>query len=157
MNWKGGVAKLIQHSWELYSETMRLSIWENHLNLFVDFEHYCNVHHCGKLWDQNCHCCRHIKTCKTAVSEVFPWGTYKNPPTVFEKLEEIGICIPQNDRFYPYYCCDFEVYFFRKNISENDPKLTFEARHISLSVGIASNVRVLKKVYVLSQTEGKLN
>ena len=41
-----GVAKLIQHSRELYSETMRLNIWENHLSLIVDFEHiavYINV------------------------------------------------------------------------------------------------------------------
>ena len=49
-----GVGKLIQRSRELYSETMRLNIWKNHLSLIVDFEHYCRVYqciYCGKLWD----------------------------------------------------------------------------------------------------------
>ena len=36
---EGGDAKLIQRSWELYSETIRLNIGENHLSLNVDFEH----------------------------------------------------------------------------------------------------------------------
>ena len=47
-----GFAKLVQCSRELYSETMRLNIWENHLSLIIDFEHYCNMYqciHCGKL------------------------------------------------------------------------------------------------------------
>ena len=39
-----GVAKLVQRSRELYSETMRLKIWENHQSLIVNFEHYCNVY-----------------------------------------------------------------------------------------------------------------
>ena len=41
---EGGVAKLVQRSWALYFETMRLNIWENHLSLIVDFEHYCSVY-----------------------------------------------------------------------------------------------------------------
>ena len=39
-----GFAKLVQRSQELYSETMRLNIWENHLSLIVDFEHYCSMY-----------------------------------------------------------------------------------------------------------------
>ena len=98
-----GVAKLIQRSRELYSETMRLNIWKNHLSLIVDFEHYCRVYqciHCGKLWDQNCNFYRHTKTCKTTVCDLFPGGIHKNPATVFEKLEEIGICVPQTKDFF---------------------------------------------------------
>ena len=40
---EGGVAILIQRSRELYSETMRSNIWENHLSHFVDFDHDGNV------------------------------------------------------------------------------------------------------------------
>ena len=80
------VAKLIQRSRELYSETMRLNIWENHLSLIVDFEHYCRVYqciHCGKLWDQNNNYYRHMKTCKTTVRDIFPGGIHKNSVTIF--------------------------------------------------------------------------
>ena len=102
-----GVAKLIQRSRELYFETMRLNIWENHLSLIVDFEHYCRVYqciHCGKLWDQNCDYYRHTRTCKTTVCDLFPGGIHKNPATIFEKLEEIGICVPVNERFFSLLC-----------------------------------------------------
>ena len=94
------VAKLVQSSRELYSETMRLNIWENRLSLIVDFEHYCSLYqciHCGKLWDRNCDYYRHTKTCKTTVRNLFPGGIHKNPPTIFKKLEEIGICVPANE------------------------------------------------------------
>ena len=133
-----GVAKLIQRSRELYSETMRLNIWKNHLSLIVDFEHYCRVYqciHCGKLWDQNCHYHRHTKTCKNTVRDLFPGGIHKNPATIFEKLEEIGICVPANERCFPYFACyDFEAYFSQENLPGNGPKLSFEARHVPLSV-----------------------
>ena len=139
-----GVAKLIQRSRELYSETMRLNIWKNHLSLIVDFERYCRVYqciHCGKLWDQNNNYYRHTKTCKTTVRDLFPGGIHKNPATVFEKLEEIGICVPANERFFPYFACyDFEAYFSQEHLPGNGPKLSFEARHVPLSVGIATNV-----------------
>ena len=97
------VAKLVQRSRELYSETMRLNIWKNHLSLIVDFEHCYNMYqciHCGKLWDRNCDYYCHSKTCKTTVCDVFPGGIHKNPPTTFKKLEEIGICVPANERFF---------------------------------------------------------
>ena len=55
-------AKLIHRSRELYSETMKLNIWKNHLSLIADFEHYYGIYkciHCDKLWDCNCNYCKH--------------------------------------------------------------------------------------------------
>ena len=43
---KEGVAKLVQCSKKLYSETMRLNMWKNQLSLVIDFEHCCNVYQC---------------------------------------------------------------------------------------------------------------
>ena len=95
--------------------------------------------HCGNLWDQYCHYYHHIKTCKTMVRKLYAGGIFKNQPILFEKLEEIGI-FPQNDPFYPYYCCYmFEAYFSQENLPENVPKLTFETRHVPKSVGISAN------------------
>ena len=110
-------AKLIQRSRELYKETLKVNVFENHLSLIIDFEKYCGVYqckHCDKLWYRNCHYYRHTKTCTTTVHESFPGGVYHNPHTIFEKLEQIGTQVPKQDRIYPYYACyDFEAYLRR--------------------------------------------
>ena len=76
----GKVAKLVQRSREFYKETMRLNIYENHLSVIVDFEHYCGVYqciHCDKLWNDISHYHRHTKSCTTTVRDVFPGGIHK--------------------------------------------------------------------------------
>ena len=139
----GKAAKLVQRSCEFYKETMRLNVYENHVSVIVDFEHYCSVYqcvHCDKLWYRNCDYYRHTKSCTTTVCEVFPGGIHKNPATIFEKLEEIGIVVPHCDRHFFFFACyDFEVYFSKKQIS-NSVILTLDASHIPLSFAIASNV-----------------
>ena len=139
----GKVAKLVQCSREFYKETMRLNVYENHLSVIVNFEHYCGVYqcvHCDKLWNDISNYYRHTKSCTTTVREVFPGGIHKNPATIFEKLEEIGIVVPHCDRHFFFFACyDFEVHFSKKHIS-NSSMLTLDACHIPLSVAVASNI-----------------
>ena len=101
-------AKVIQRSRELYNETMKVNVFKNHLSLIINFEKYSRVYqcmHCDKLWYRNCHYYRHNKTCLTTVRESFPGGVYRNPSTIFKKLEQIGIQVAKQDRIYPYYAC----------------------------------------------------
>ena len=139
----GKVAKMVQRSREFYKETMRLNVYENHLSVIVNFELYCGVYqcvHCDKLWDHSGNYYRHTKICTTTVREVFPGGIHKNPATIFEKLEEIGIVVPHCDRHFPFFACyDFEAYFSKKQIS-NSPMLTLDTCHIPLSVAVVSNI-----------------
>ena len=159
---KNNKAKLIQRSRELYKETMKVNVFENHLSLIIDFEKYCRVYqckHCDKLWYQNYNYHRHTKTCTATVHESFPGGVYHNPHTIFEKLEQIGIQVPKQDRIYPYHACyDFEAYLRRDQLPENGPKLLFEAHHVPMSVGIASNVPGFEegKCFVMSGNEKEL-
>ena len=138
------VAALVQQSRELYSETMRLNLHENHLSLITDFEKCCRMFkctRCDKLWTDRCNFTRHTKTCSATVRESYPGGIYKNTPSIFEKLEDIGICVSQNIRHYPFYACfDFECYFSTESLPSNGEMLLFEARHVPLSGGIASNI-----------------
>ena len=155
-------AKLIQRSRELHKETMKVNVFENHLSLIIDFEKYCSVYqckHCDKLWYRNSDYYRHTKTCTTTVYESFPGGVYHNPHTIFEKLKQIGIHVPKQDCIYPYYACyDFEAYLCRDQLPENGPKLMFEARHVPMSVGIASNVPGFEegKCFITSGDEKEL-
>ena len=83
----------------------------------------------------------HTKTCQATVYNLFPGGIYKNLTTISKKLKEIGICVLPNKRFFPYFgCYKFEANIYRENLPRNGPKLSFEARHVPLSVGIATNV-----------------
>ena len=111
----GKVAKLVQRSREFYQETMRLNNFGNHLNVIVNFEQYCGVYqcvHCDKLWYNAKHYNQHTKSCTTTVREVFPGGIHKNPATIFEKLDEIGIVVPHCNPHFPFFACyNFEAYF----------------------------------------------
>ena len=150
----GKVAKLVHRSRDFYKETMRLNVYENHLSVIVDFEQYCGVYqcvHCNKLWNDISHSYHHTKSCTTTVRKVFPGGIHKNPATVFEKLEEIGIAVPHCDRHFPFFACyDFEAYISKKQIC-NSSMLTLDACHIPLSVAVASNVPGYESAFVLSQ------
>ena len=96
--------------------------------------------HCDKLWTENNNYYRHTKSCTTTVREVFPGGIHKNPATIFEKLEEIEIVVPNCDSHFPFFACyDFEAHFSKKQIC-NSSMLTLDACHIPLSVAVASNV-----------------
>ena len=154
-------AKVIQRSRELYNKTMKVNVFKNHLSLIEDFEKYSHVYqcmHCDKLWYQNRNYYRHTKTCLTTVRESFPESVYHNSYTIFEKLEQIGIQVPKQDRFYLFYAYyDFEAYLYRDMLPENGPKLLFEARHVPMSVGIASNVPEFEEGKCFISLETKKN
>ena len=58
-----------------------------------------------------------MKSCSGKVREAFPGGVYRNPPALFERLEEIGIRVPPEDRQYPFFACfDFEAIFSKENL-----------------------------------------
>ena len=57
-----------------------------------------------------------------------------------------------------YACYDFEAYLCRDQLPENGPKLMFEARHVQMCVGIASNVPGFEegKCFITSGNEKEL-
>ena len=136
------VPKLVQRSRELLKDTMRLNVYEN-LSTIVNFDQYCGVYeciHCDKLCYNVKHYYRHTKSFTATVHETFQGGIHKNPITILEKLEEIGICVPHCDRHFPFFACfDFEVYFSEGQIC-NSFLLILEVGHLPLSVAIASSI-----------------
>ena len=62
---------------------------------------------------------------------------------MFEELEEEGIIVPEEARYFPYRATfDFECYFDTEKAQElkNTDKLNRESAHVSLSVIVRSNV-----------------
>ena len=85
---------------------------------------------------------QHEKTCEATVRHVFPGGAYKVSQTIFDLLADEGVEIPNDLKYFPYRATyDFECYFKREtDHPRNTAKLTWEAKHIPLSVSVCSNV-----------------
>ena len=141
---------------------MALNKYQNHLSLITDFEKYCTVCRCmfcNKLHYTRKNFLRHCKTCKVITQQKYPGGIFKAKETIFEKLAMIGINISPNDHHFPYYACfDFESLFDKQNLQQNAQQLTYEARHVSLSFGVSSNVPGFTEgvCYVSSGDENEL-
>ena len=110
------VAQLIQRSYRTYANSMYLNLYESHSsyirNLSMYSKTYCNCSKCDKLWKTARALNRHDKTCEATARHVFPCGAYKVPQTIFDLLEDAGIHIPEELKYFPYHASfDFECYF----------------------------------------------
>ena len=138
------VAKVVQRSHRRYPETMNVNLYQDHFSYIIDLDQYSKsfaCSKCGKLWKQAWLMQRHERTCDAVVKHKYVGGAYHLPETIFEKLEDEGINIAKKDRIYPYYATyDFECYFDNSDLPSNSEKVTWESKHVPLSVSLCSNV-----------------
>ncbi|KAJ8020607.1 hypothetical protein HOLleu_40243 [Holothuria leucospilota] len=142
----GLAARLIRRSLNRYEDTMYLNVYGDHFSYIRDVNLYTKSYQCQKcqkLGSDRWQMQRHEATCNgVGVKHSFPGGVYSHPKTVFELLEEEGIYIPPDLRYYPYRAVyDFECCF--ETVQEGatvTSKLTMEALHVPLSVSVCSNV-----------------
>lgn len=88
-------------------------------------------------------CQRHERTCDGKVQLKYPGGAYHVPKTIFQELEEEGIIVPEEARYFPHRATfDFECYFDKEKADElaNTDKLTWQSAHVPLSVSVCSDV-----------------
>ena len=138
------VAQIVQQSHQRYADTMYLNLNENHFSLITNLDKYCKCYECRQYqklwkgaWEMNCH----ERTCNQVTKKKFVGGSYQSEATVFELLEDEGIMVPEEDRYYPYRITyDFESYFLKEDLPASSDKLTWEAKDEPLSVSICSNV-----------------
>ena len=123
---------------------MYLNLHENHFCLITNLDKYCKCYECRqcqKLWKGAWETNHHERTCNQVTKKKFVGGSYQPEPTVFELLEDEGIMVPEEDRYYLYRITyDFESYFMKEDLPASSEKLTWEAKHEPLSVSICSNV-----------------
>jgi len=82
-----------------------------------------------------------VCTCDVQVKHTHVGGINNNKKTVFDQLEQLGINIPHEDRFYPYRSTfDYESYFDKSDLPDAGEKLVWVMRHVLCSVSVCSNV-----------------
>ena len=84
---------------------------------------------------------RHERSCQGGVRHIYPGGVRHPTPSIFQRLDDEGIRVEDGLRYYPYHATyDFECYFDSTGLPPNSDKVKWIARHVPLSVSVASNV-----------------
>ena len=97
-------ATLLRRSHRHYSSTLYLNLYENHFSYIKDLARYSKsfcCSRCGKYWKRASNLRQHEKTCDGKVQLKYPGGAYQVPKTVFEQLEDEGIVVPEEWRYFP--------------------------------------------------------
>ena len=138
------VAHIVQRSHRRYADTLYLNLYENHFSLITNLDKYCKSYECRqchKMWKGAWEMNRHERTCNQVTKKKYVGGSYQPEPTVFELLTDESIMVKEEDRYYPYRITyDFESYFLKEDLPRSSQKLTWEAKHVPLSVSVCSNV-----------------
>ena len=139
------MAELVRRSPAQYQETMYVNLHESHYSYIQDIGKYCHSYRCRKcgdsLWKRPWELHRHERTCTEGIKRVYKGGVYRPPSSIFERLDDEGIIVEDVLRYYPYRATfDFECYFDRDNVPADTNTLQWSARHVPLSVSVASNV-----------------
>ena len=138
-------AQLVRRSLGKYANTMYVNLHETHFSLIHDIKAYSHSYRCSKcedsLWKYPAWLERHELTCEAGVRRVYGGGVYHTTPSVFQRLDDEGITVVDTLRFYPYRATfDFECFFDGENLPADNDRVQWIARHIQLSVSLASNV-----------------
>ena len=138
-------AELVRRSTDCGKTTMYANLHESHYSYIQDIGKYCHSYRCRKcgdsLWKSSWELHRHERTCEAGVNRKYKGGVYHPPPSVFERLDDEGIVVEKMLRYYPYRATfDFECFFDRHNLPADTDHVQWVARHVPLSVSVASNV-----------------
>ena len=139
------VGELVRRSPCQYIETMYLNLYETHFSYIRDIKVYSHSYKCSKcgesLWKYPSLLKRHELTCEGGIRRVYKGGVYHTTPSIFQRLDDEGIVVDEALRYYPYRATfDFECFFSGDNLPADTDHVQWSARHVPLSVSIASNV-----------------
>ena len=144
------VARLVHRPRKILTKTesenaMKLNLYGNHFSYIKNMEKFSKCYQCArcaKIFKRCFNLQRHEPTCDARVKFVYPGGVYTPPKSIYDKLEEEGIKVPEDMKFSKYFATfDIEVYYPRSTtLPAKRPKLEFTAEHQLLSVSVASNI-----------------
>ena len=139
------VGELVRRSLCQFTDTMTLNLYETHFSYIRDINMYCHSYRCSRcgesLWKYPSLLKRHELTCEGGIRRVYKGGVYRPPASIFERLDDEGVIVSPVLRYFPYRATfDFECYFSDERLPTNTDHVEWIARHVPLSVSVASNV-----------------
>ena len=122
-----------------------------------DVRMYCHSYRCRNcgysLWNKASMLRRHERMSTGGVRRVYPGGVYRSTPSV----DDENIRVSESLRYYPCRATfDFECWFDTEQLPSDSDKVYWVARHVPLSVSVASNVPGHEQVQCIV-TDGDTN
>ena len=144
-----GTAKTLYLSTFSCPNKIYMNVYENHLSHITDVNMYSHQYvcaRCDKLFSQMQKLKQHQPKCDEAVKYMYPGGVYKNKPSIFEELEQIGVRVNEEDKcenWYAFY--DFEAYQRSSDATLDDDQvieegMTWNNVHVPVSFSVGSNL-----------------
>ena len=124
---------------------MYVNLNETQYSYIQDIEMYRHSYRhrkCGdSLWKRPYHLHRHESVCEGGIRRIYPGGVYHSSPSIFQRLDDEGFVVIEYLRYFPYRATfDFECYFSGDRLPSDTDRGQWSARHVPLSVSVASNV-----------------
>jgi hypothetical protein len=109
---------------------------------------------CGKFLSEFKKLKAHYLTCNKGIAQIeYVDGNYQPKANVFEDLESVGITVPKNNRFFPYFLFyDFETYLLETPTKDETTGLQYEGEHQLLSISIIIQMDTDSMYLALSDT-----
>ena len=144
-NMRDESAQLVRRAMGKHDNTMYVNLYESHFSYIQDMKSYSHSYMCSKcedsMWKYPSRLEKHELTREAGIRHVYNGGVYHTTPSIFQRLDDEGITVPEALRFYPFRATfDFECFFDGENLPADSDRVQWIARHVPLSVSLASNV-----------------
>ena len=129
----------LKKAWKLH-----LNIEQDHFSLIVDIT--------TKAKSFTCKTCTRVFTHKHAATTraclagdaaqfKFAGKPFVHTKTIFDKLEDMGVCVAEDKRYYPYRITyNIETFMDAEGVPEDTAQCSYEAVHRLMSISVCSNV-----------------
>jgi hypothetical protein len=125
-----------------FEDIMYLNLFEHHLSFVTDFKVYAKKFQClmcQRHFNQSYLIKRHLKSCSNVTKFKFVNGAFQASKGIFEQLDEFGIYVKPEDRFFEHFAAyDFEA-ILKKIKHQGEGKLKYTHQHIPISVSVISS------------------
>ena len=138
------IAELTRRSSMKRSKTTSLLRYENHICWTADINKFlkkfrCYV--CDHFFDRSNNLEVHMRNCSEKTKHHYPSGAYQLSETIFERLEDVNINVPQELRLFSNLIVfDFESITVPDNTLRNTELTSWIGKHVPISVSISSNL-----------------
>ena len=137
-------AELTRRSLKKRTKTTSLLRYENHICWTADINKFlkrfrCYI--CDQYFDRSFNLLRHMQNCSDNIHHKYPTGAYQLSETIFDRLDDIQINVPQELRLFSHLIVfDFESITVPDNTLRNTDLTSWIGKHVPISVSIASNL-----------------
>ena len=137
-------AELTRRSCLKRAQTTSLLKYDKHICWTADINKFlkrfrCYI--CDQYFDRSFNLLRHMQNCSEKTHHNYPTGAYQLSETIFDRLDDIKINVPQELRLFSHLIVfDFESITVPDNTLRNTDLTSWIGKHVPISVSIASNL-----------------